>query len=58
MPALGSASQASHLRRGAGLVDEDQVLGIEIRLGVEPSLPPRGDVGPLLLARVRRFFSR
>jgi hypothetical protein len=34
------------------------VLGIKIRLGVEPSLSPRGDVGPLLLARVRCFFSR
>jgi len=51
-----SAAQPRHLGRGSGFVDEDQVLGIELRLGVEPSLAPGGDVGPLLLAGVRRFF--
>ena len=30
--------------------------GIEIWLGVEPGLAPRGDVGTILLAGVRGFF--
>jgi hypothetical protein len=32
------------------------MLGVEVRLGVEPRLTPRGDVEPCLLVRVRRFF--
>jgi hypothetical protein len=32
------------------------MFGVEIRLGVEPSLPPHRDVWPLLLAGVSRFF--
>jgi len=32
------------------------MFGIEIRLGLEPCAPPRENVGPLLLAGVRRFF--
>jgi hypothetical protein len=56
LPALRPATPAGHFGRGAGFVDEDQMLWIEIRLGVEPSLPPRGDVGPPPLAGVRGFF--
>lgn len=51
-----AAAQAGHLGGRSGLVDEDQVLGIEVRLRVEPRPAPRGDVGPLLLAGVRGFF--
>jgi len=52
----GATAQASHLRRRAGFVDKDQMFGIKIRLGVEPRLTLRGDVGPCLLARVCCFF--
>ena len=56
LAALGSAPQAGHLGRGAGLVDEDEPLGIEIGLGVEPGLAAKGDIRPLLLGGVRGFF--
>ena len=55
-PPLGAASQAGHLGRGAGLVDEDQLLGIEVGLGVEPSLAAGDHIRPLLLGGVRGFF--
>ena len=55
-PALGPAPQAGHLGRGAGLVDEDQLLGIEIGLGVEPGLAAEDHIRPLLLGGVRGFF--
>ena len=48
--------QPIHLRRHCGFIDEHQVLGIEVRLCVEPGLPASGDVGALLLAGVRGFF--
>ena len=50
------AAEPRHLRRSPGFVDEDQVLGVEVRLRVEPGLAPGGDVGPLLLGGVRCFF--
>ena len=56
LAAFGPAAQASHLGGGAGFVDEDQALRIQIRLRVDPCPAPRGDVGPLLLAGVRGFF--
>ena len=51
-----SAAQAGHFGGGAGLVDEDQALRVEVRLGVEPGEPFGRDVGPVLLAGVGRFF--
>jgi hypothetical protein len=54
--AFGAAAQPGHLGRGTGLINEDQVLRVEIGLGVEPRLTPRSYVGPFLLAGVRRFF--
>lgn len=45
-----------HLGRGTGLVDEDQPFGIEISLPGDPNAAQRGDVGPVLLGCVRRFF--
>ncbi len=45
-----------HLGRGPGLVDEDQTLGIEIRLALEPGPPAMQNVRTLLLAGVRGFF--
>ncbi len=55
-PALGAAPQAGHLGRGAGLIDEDELLGIKIGLGVEPGLAAGDDIRPLLLGGVRGFF--
>jgi hypothetical protein len=51
-----TAIAPGHLGRGAGLIDEDQSLGIEIGLRLEPGLPSTRDVRPLLLAGVRGFF--
>ena len=56
LTALGPASQAGHLGRGAGLIDEDELLGIEVGLGVEPGLAAESDIRPLLLGGVRGFF--
>jgi len=56
LPTGCTPAQPGHLGRGAGLVNEHQVQGIEVRLRVEPGLPPGSDVGPLLLAGVRWFF--
>ena len=56
LSALGSAPQAGHLGRGAGLVDEDEPLGIKLGLGVEPGLAAKGDIRPLLLGGARGFF--
>ncbi len=53
---LGSAPQTGHLGRGAGLIDEDELLGIKIGLGVEPGLAAGDDIRPLLLGGVRCFF--
>ena len=44
-----SAVQPRHLGGGAGLVDEDQPLRIEVQLAVEPCTTPRKDIGTLLL---------
>jgi hypothetical protein len=52
----GAATRTGHLGGRSGLIDEDQALGIEVRLRVEPSLALRGDVGPLLFVGVRGFF--
>jgi hypothetical protein len=47
---------ARHLRRGTRLIDEDEAGRIERRLYLAPGLALRGDVGPILLGCVRRFF--
>ena len=44
-----SAMQTRHLGAGAGLVDEDQALGIEVQLTVEPRTTPCKDIGAVLL---------
>ena len=58
LAAWGAPVRAGHLGGGAGLVDEDQALGIEIELAVEPCLPRLADVGAVLLGSVRGLFSR
>ena len=49
-------TQARRFGRRAGFIDKDQIRRIEVGLGVEPVLPAYGDVWPLLLAGVCRFF--
>lgn len=51
-----SAAQARHLGVGAGLVDEDQLVGIETGLVGFPVFPALSDVGPVLFARAQAFF--
>ncbi len=51
----GQAAKARHLGRGSGLVDEDQALGIKVRLSVEPCPRPGCDVLTLLLAGMYGF---
>ena len=53
---LRAATQAGHLGRGSGLIDEHQPAGIEIGLLDKPGQPARGDVRPVLLGCVRGFF--
>ena len=53
-----AAMRAGQLRRGPGLVDEDEPLGIEVELALEPVLAPLQDVGAILLAGVRGLFLR
>jgi hypothetical protein len=48
--------RAGHLGRGAGFVDEDQPLGVEVELAVEPGLARLLDVGAILLGGVGRLF--
>ena len=56
--AWGSAIAAGHVGRCPGLVDKDELIGIEIELAVEPVLAPLQDVGTILLGRVEgvRYF--
>ena len=58
LAARGAAVGAGHVGRRPGLVDEDQALGIEIGLALEPGLAPLQDVGAVLLAGVRGLFLR
>ena len=49
---------ARHVGRGPGLVDEDQPVGIEIELILEPLLAPDQNVGTVLFSGVRGLFLR
>ncbi len=49
LAAWRSPSQPRHLRGCRGLVDEDEPLGIEIELAVEPAYAAAQDIGTLLL---------
>ena len=53
---LRSAVAPRHLGGRAGLVDEDELGRIEVRLRLAPGRPLRGDVGPGVLGGVRGFF--
>ncbi len=49
---------AGHVGRCPGLVDEDQLVGVEVELAVEPGPAPFYDVGTVLLGRVACLFLR
>ena len=51
-----AATQASHLGRRTGLVDEHELAWVEVRLAFEPRPTTTGDVRPILLGGVRGFF--
>ena len=56
MSTQSPAAASRHLGGGAGLVDEDELIGVEAGLGLEPGPPAAQHVRTLLLAGVRRFF--
>ena len=58
LTAFGAATEAGHLGRGARLLDEDQLFGVEVEveLTVEPGLTRFKNVLALLLCCVRGFF--
>ena len=58
LPAPAAAMAAGHVGGGPGFVDEDEPVGIEIELGLEPGPAPLQDVGPILLGRVGGLFLR
>jgi len=47
-----------HVGGGPGLVDEDQFVGIEIELALEPFLAALQDIGTVLLRGVAGLFLR
>jgi len=49
---------ARHVGRGPGLVDEDQPVGIEVELILEPLFASDQDVGAVLFGGVRGLFFR
>ena len=56
---LGAVAMAArHVGRGPGLVDEDEALGFEVDLLLEPASPAAQDVGPVLFDRVAGLFLR
>ncbi len=56
LAANGAAVAASHLGGGARFINEDQALGIKVKLGVEPGLALAQDVGTVLLGRMPGLF--
>jgi len=56
LAARAAPMAARHVGRGPGFVDEDEAVGVEVELAVEPRLAVRQDVGPILLAGVGRLL--
>ena len=54
--ARGAAVEPGHLGAGAGLVDEDELVGINKRLRRAPDAAPGRDVGTVLLGGVERLY--
>lgn len=51
-----ASAQPRHLCGCRGLIDEDQPLGVEIELAIEPGSAAAQDVGALLFGGVLRLF--
>ena len=49
---------AGHIGRRPRLVDEDEALGLQIGLAVEPALALLQNVGPVLLNSMASLFLR
>ena len=56
LAAWRTAAQAGHLRGCRGFVDEDQPLGVEVKLAVESGHAAAQDIGTLLLCGVGRLL--
>ena len=54
--ARGAAVEPGHLGAGAGLVDEDELVGIDKGLRRPPDAAPGGDVRTVLLGGAERLF--
>ena len=55
--ALASPAMGSRHRRGhSGFIDEDQFGKVESRLSLPPQVARQGNVRPILLDRIYRFF--
>lgn len=54
--AFRTAVKPRYLGRGAGLVDEDQLVGIKLRREYAPGLARTLNIGSILLGCVRAFF--
>ena len=54
--AFGAAVKAGHFGGGPSLIDKDQLVRIQARCQLTPSLAGGCDVGPVLLGCVRGFF--
>jgi hypothetical protein len=53
-----AAMAAGHVGSGPRLIDENEALGIEIELTVEPALPLPQDAGAVLLDSMASLFLR
>ena len=58
LPARTAAMAAPHAGAGPAFVDEDQAIGVEVELPLEPGLALDHDIGALLLTGVRGLFLR
>ena len=56
LAAAATAVRSGHAGRGPGLIDKDEMLGIEIELLLEPGLAALQDIRPILLAGGAVFF--
>jgi len=54
--ALHPAMGARHIGFRPGFVDEDEALWIKLRLDFLPARAMTGNVGPILLGGIERFF--
>jgi hypothetical protein len=56
LAARTAPAQAGHLGGRAGLIEEDELCRVELRLEFEPGLAARGYIRARLLAGMRRLF--